>query len=107
MRKLFRTGRILPAVFFILIFSAAPPVFSDIIYFKNGEITEGRVINYNNEQIGVQTKNNLFYIPRKEIKKIEEKPYFEKEPEINWPVIAITAGLSVLMFSLAIWGREL
>ncbi len=107
MRILSKGRKVLLFFPFVFIFSAAAPVFSDIIYLKNGETIEGLVKNYNSEQIGIQTKNNLFYMPREEIERIEDKPYFEKEPEVNWAVIGITAGLSVLMFSLAIRGREL
>jgi len=89
-------------LYFVIIISPA-----GVIYFKNGEILEGEIKKHTEEQVGVQAGKNFFYVSRKDIDRIEEKEYFRKDPDINWLVVGVTAGLSVLMFSLAIWGREI
>jgi hypothetical protein len=81
---------------------------SDIIIFNDGNTLNAKIFELKEDQIGVQTETEKYYIPYSKIKDIiYVKKIKEEEEYKQWIVTGGVILLCLLSFSLVMWGRNL
>lgn len=82
-------------------------IYSDIIIFKDGNTLNAKVFEIKEDQVGVQTETEKYYIPYSKIRDIF---YIKKIEEENYKQLIVTGSvilLCLLSFAIIIWGRSL
>lgn len=82
-------------------------IHSDIIIFKDGNTLNARVFEIKEDQIGVQTEREQYYIPLSKIRDIIYIKKIEEENYKQWIAAGSVILLCLLSFVIIIWGRNL
>ena len=82
-------------------------IHSDIIIFKDGNTLNAKVFEIKENQVGVQTETERYYIPYSNIKDIIYIKKIEEENSKQWIAAGSVILLCLLSFVIIIWGRNL
>lgn len=82
-------------------------IHSDIIIFKDGNTLNAKVFEIKEDQVGVETETERYYISKSKIKDIIYIKKIEEENYKQWIAAGSVILLCLLTFSLIIWGRNL
>ena len=82
-------------------------IHSDIIIFKDGNTLNAKVFAIKEDQIGVQTEMEQYYIPLSKIRDIIYVKKIEEENYKQWIAAGSVILLCLLSFVIIIWGRNL
>lgn len=79
----------------------------DIIIFKDGNTLNAKVFELKEDQVGVQTETERYYIPYSNIRDIIYIKKIEEENYKQWIAAGSVILLCLLSFAIIIWGRSL
>lgn len=82
-------------------------IYSDIIIFKDGNTLNAKVFEIKEDQVGVQTETEKYYIPYSKIRDIVYIKKIEEESHKQWIAAGSVILLCLLSFAIIIWGRSL